>query len=277
MAPVLAIEDMRENEVAVRNTYHLTAQNIYSEPHIHAITPMPPTPPFMSVTQWFKHYYQLSLADDPDAEEPLPIKSGNSTIRNTRKQTTDYSNKIQFAVHILRHKRTDDLALREPDDISPIPGCVAFAFTHTSYYFYRAAFADNAKSHEFLTHVLFLIDEQVNHLSRVDRPDGATDAEYDLALYAEYLNLERAADYYLYKGLEHVSDLFNALSTTGGASTPQDLTATVLQAQQMLNCLKYEVVYRRASANLIDTTCTYEIIAHRLIIEHVRLQLFKKV
>ena len=95
MAPLLALEDMRENEVAVRNTYYLTAQNIYSEPNIHVITPMPPTPPFMSVTQWFKHYYQLSLANNADADEPLPIKSGNPTIRNTRKITTDYSNKIR--------------------------------------------------------------------------------------------------------------------------------------------------------------------------------------
>ena len=159
-------------------------------------------------------------ANNADGDEPLPIKSGNPTIRNTRKITTDYSNKIQFAIHILRHKRTDDLALRQPDDISPIPGCVAFAFTYASYYFYRAAFSDNEKSHEFLSHVLFLIDEQVKHLSQVDRPDAVTDPEYAQAVYAHYLNLERAADYYLYKGLEHVSALFNVLSTTGGADTP---------------------------------------------------------
>ena len=106
---------------------------------------------------------------------------------------------------------------------------------------------------------------------------NCSDTEYALATYDKYLDLERSADYYLYKGLEHVANLYEILSTSGGATTPQEVTHTVTVAQQMLNCLKYEVIYRKASAHLIETTCTYEIMAHRTIVERVRLQLFTKV
>ena len=278
MAPTqLAIEDMRENEMAVRQTYGLTGPNIYSEDRVKFIAPMPPTPPLQTVTHWFQHYFTLSLANDSDGAKPLPIKSGDPTNKNTRNTTTDYSNKIQFAVHVLRGERTESLALRQVDDISPIPGCVAFSFNHTNYYFYPAAFSDKDLNHQFLTHVLYLIDEQVDYLASVDRPDGCSDTEYALATYDKYLDLERSADYYLYKGLEHVANLYEILSTSGGATTPQEVTNTVTIAQQMLNCLKYEVIYRKASAQLIETTCTYEIMAHRIIIERTRLQLFTKV
>ena len=257
----------------VKSKANLTADVIYEESFMIALTDLPAKTAKDDPPRWFSYYYgRTEPSEQALPKDDLNLIQAKPAASNTRKTKTHNNMLLEEAVAGLRRVRSSDLKLRFPHDISPIPGIILFAFQHPSYYFHPAAFCTPAQYHRTAKMALHLIEEQVTMLAGLDELEKVPVSTRPQAKWQKYASLEADADSHLKECVVYARQLEQLL-----LKDPVDsrVVAQMLDvAAALMEELKSETAFRRASARLITHNAVFEVAYHRIMTEMRRGVLF---
>ena len=258
----------------VKEKANLTADVIYEESFMVALTDLPAKTPKDEPPRWFSYYYgRTHLKEQAIQKDDLNLVQAKPAASNTRKSKAHNNMLLEEAVAGLRQVRSPELKLRFPHDISPIPGIILFAFQHPSYYFHPSAFCTPAQYHRTAKMALYLIEEQAAMLAGIAEIEKVPVSARPQAKWQKYASLEADADSHLKECVVYARQLQQLL-----LMDPLDdhVVKQMLDvAAGLMEELKSETAFRRASARLITHTAGFEVAYHRIMTEMRRGVLFK--
>ena len=267
------LQNLAETLVKVKDKANLKGDAIYEESFMRALIDLTPKTAKEDAPRWFSYFWGRTEPDPAQAlkRNDLDIVPANPATSHTRSAKAQHNVLLEDAMHCLRQVRHPALQLRYPHDISPIPGIILFSFQHPSYFFHPSAFMTQTQYHRLGKMSLHLIEEQASLLEGLDEIAQLPAATQPQAKWQKYATLEADADTHLKEAVACARRLEQLLA--------QPLTADVItqmmdDAKDLLEELKNETAFRRASARLITHNAGFEVAYHRIMTEMKRCTLF---
>ena len=267
------LQNLAATLVKVKDRANLIGNAIYEESFMRTLLDLQPKKATDDAPRWFSYYWGRTEPDPAQTHKrnDLDMVPANPSCKHTRESKVTNNVLLEDAMLGLRRVRNPALQLRQPYDISPIPGIILFSFQHPSYFFHPAAFMTHTQYHRLGKMALHLIEEQVNMLDGMDEIARLPAAAQPQAKWQKYSTLEADADAHLNECVAQARRLEHFLA--------QPLTSSVITqmidvAKDLLDELRHETAFRRASARLITQTAGFEVAYHRIMTEMRRCTLF---